>query len=301
MRNSVKGSLALAVSRVTAGLNINVTKFLIPLWIAPLQMVTLRLLFGTLFFWVLAIFDKPDLSTRADRVKLVLLGAFAVFGYMSLAAFGISFTTPVNFAIFNATQPMWVFLFSVLWRSEKVSFVKVAGIAVGFAGVVATLFAEPDAGLARHPALGNLFALTAAVVYAVYLLTSSSLLARVPNLVMLRYTFLGATVPAVLLSLFTGFDAPLFAHPDASALSAVAFVLLFPTAISYILIPIGLKYLKTTLVAMYGYLSLAVAAVASLLVGQDKLDAMLAVALLLICAGIYMVNFAERGSRRNVK
>ena len=294
MNRFVKGSLALAVSRVTAGLNVNVTKFLVPLWVAPLQMVTLRLLFGTFFFWVLAIFDKPDLSTLADRVKLLFLGAFAVFGYMSLAAFGISFTTPVNFAIFNATQPMWVFLFSVLWRGEKVTFVKVAGIAVGFAGVVATLFAEPDEGLASHPMLGNLFALLGAVIYAVYLISSSSLLSRVSNFVMLRYTFLGATLSAVLLSLFAGFDAPLFEHPDDEAIVAVMFILVFPTVLSYILIPIGIKYLKTTLVAMYGYLSLAVATVASLVMGQDRFDAMLLVALALICVGIYMVNLAEK-------
>ena len=47
-------------------------------------------------------------------------------------------------------------------------------------------------------------------------------------------------------------------------------MLVFPTVVSYLLVPIGLKYLKTTLVAMYGYVTLIVATVASLLLGQDR-------------------------------
>ena len=39
---------------------------------------------------------------------------------------------------------------------------------------------------------------------------------------------------------------------------------MFPTVISYLLIPVGLKYLKTTLVAIYGYLILIVATITSL-------------------------------------
>ena len=43
------------------------------------------------------------------------------------------------------------------------------------------------------------------------------------------------------------------------------FVLIFPTVVSYLLVPIGLKYLKTTVVAIYGYLILIVATIVSLL------------------------------------
>lgn len=48
------------------------------------------------------------------------------------------------------------------------------------------------------------------------------------------------------------------------------FVLIFPTTISYMLLPVGLKYLKTTVVAIYGYLILIVATITSLALGQDR-------------------------------
>lgn len=297
MNNSVKGSLALIASRITAGLNVNCTKFLLPLWITPMGLVTLRLLFGTAFFWLLAIFDKPDTSTKSDKVKLLLLGAFAVFGYMSLYAVGMSYTTPVNFAIFNATQPIWVFLFSVVMCNEKVTAGKVAGILLGFCGVVAASLASPAHDLATNRLLGNMIALVSSICYSVYLINSSALLRRVSNLVMLRYTFTGATLSALVFSIFGDVSAPMFTtHFNPTAIWVFLFVLVFPTAISYLLVPIGIKYLKTTLVAIYGYVTLLVATIVSLLLGQDRFDFMLLLAMLLICMGIYFVSVAERKS-----
>ena len=83
------------------------------------------------------------------------------------------------------------------------------------------------------------------------------------------------------------------------AIAVFLFVLVFPTVVSYLLVPIGLKYLKTTLVAMYGYVTLIVATVASLLLGQDRFDFMLLLGMLFICGGIYFVGAAEKDTARS--
>lgn len=296
MNNSLKGSLALVASRVTAGLNVNCTKFLLPLWITPIGYVTLRLLFGTAFFWLLAIFDKSPKPSTGDKVRLLLLGAVAVFGYMSLYAVGMSYTTPVNFAIFNATQPIWVFIISVFLHNERVTTGKVCGILMGFGGVVAASLAAPAHDLATNRVLGNGIALVSSLCYSIFLICSSALLRRVSNWAMLRYTFLGATLSALLVSAFTGFSAPMFiTHFNSTATALFAFVLVFPTVVNYLLVPIGIKYLKTTLVAIYGYITLLVATIVSLLLGQDRFDVYLLLAMLLICGGIYLVSVAEKG------
>ena len=71
------------------------------------------------------------------------------------------------------------------------------------------------------------------------------------------------------------------------------FVLVFPTTISYLLLPLGLKYLKTTLVAIYGYLILIVATVTSFVLGQDRFSWTQLAAIVLICASVYLVEVAE--------
>lgn len=90
------------------------------------------------------------------------------------------------------------------------------------------------------------------------------------------------------------FESPLHLWP----LVALLFVLIFPTVLSYLLVPVGLRYLKTTVVAIYGYLILMVASIVSFLTGQDRFSWTQILAMVLICVGVYAVEIAEsRGSR----
>ena len=119
---------------------------------------------------------------------------------------------------------------------------------------------------------------------------------------MLRYTFTGAAFSSLLILPIEGFHAPFIL----GAISLVAFCRIdvcayFPTVISYLLIPIGLKYLKTTLVAIYGYLILIVATITSLLIGQDRFSWTQTFAIICICAGVYLVEIAEGKEKKTVK
>ena len=100
MNGFAKGSFSLLAARTLSGLNVNALGYLLPLWIAPLSCVSLRLTFGAVVFWVISIFSKPETVQWRDALKLVALGSCGIFGYMSLYALSISYTTPVNFAIF---------------------------------------------------------------------------------------------------------------------------------------------------------------------------------------------------------
>lgn len=71
------------------------------------------------------------------------------------------------------------------------------------------------------------------------------------------------------------------------------FVLYFRQLSAYLLLPIGLKYLKTTLVAIYGYLILIVATVTSFLLGQDRFSWTQLGAIVMICISVYLVEVAE--------
>ena len=51
--------------------------------------------------------------------------------------------------------------------------------------------------------------------------------------------------------------------------------------------------MKTTLVAIYGYLILIVATITSLALGQDRFSWSQLIAVLLICSSVYFVEIAE--------
>ena len=301
MNNKVKGSAALFVARVFSGLNVNAMGYLLPVWIAPIGCVTVRLVFGAVVFWAVSIFAKPETVTLADKLKLLALGAFGIYGYMSLYALSISYTTPVNFAIFNAMQPLWVMVVSALLFHKSIEGRKLTGLAIGFAGALLCILSGPLTGKAPDTHLGNVLAVFSSIIYSVYLVLSSRFVSHIASVTILKYTFTSAAIVAVIVSLLVGFDAPMFEDEvHYTPLLILLFVLIFPTVITYFLIPVGMKYLDSAVVALYGYVTLIVATSVSFLLGMDKFDPIILFSLLLIGISIYWVGDTGKNNEHNL-
>ena len=251
----LEANLSMVASRVMAGLNMNGLKFLLPLWLGALTGVTVRCVFAAVAFWITSWFVKEAPVTRRQRIGLFCLGAFGLYGFMFCYLLGISKTTPVSSAIFNSMQPIWVFLISVFFLHEKATLMKIIGIALGFGGALLCILTQGSDDLAHDAFTGNMLCMVSSLVFAVYLIVSKKLLEEVGVV--------------------------------------LVFVLVFPTYLSYFLVPVGLKYLKTTVVAMYSYLILVVTTVVSLTLGQDRFSWTQAAAIAMICISVYFVEVAE--------
>lgn len=290
----LEANIGMIVSKTFSGLNMNALKYLLPLWLTPLTGATVRCVFAAIAFWVIGWFAKPETSTRKDKIYLFLLGALGIYGFMFFYLIGLSKTTPVSSSIFTSLQPIWVFVIAVLFFHERVTTMKVIGILLGLGGALLCILMQKSDDLASDAFTGNMFCLFSSMAYAVYLVISNRILKSVGMFTMLRYTFSGAAFSAIIVSAITGFHAPVFTAPiHWFPFAILMFVLIFPTVISYLLIPIGLKYLKTTLVAIYGYIILIVATIVSYIVGQDRFNWVQIGAILLICVSVYLVEIAE--------
>lgn len=296
MKNKVLGAnLSMAVSKTLAGLNMNALKYLLPVWMGAMTGAALRCVFAALAFWGIGLFVRGEakISLR-EKLFLFLLGAVGLYGFMFFYLWGLSKTTPISSSIFTSLQSIWVFLIMIFFYKEKASGKKILGIAVGLLGALLCVLTQQSDGLASDAFLGNMLCLAASMLYAVYLIFSQRLLATVGPITMSKYTFTGAGFSGLLVLLFTGFDAPILSLPlHWLPLTVLAFVLIFPTVISFLLLLNGLKYLKTTVVAIYGYLILIVATITSYILGQDRFSWMQLAAIGLICVGVYLVEVAE--------
>ena len=108
------------------------------------------------------------------------------------------------------------------------------------------------------------------------------------------FVVIGAVV-ALLFSFFLGFSAPLFDNGlKTTPLLVLIFVLVFPTVLTYFLIPVGLKYLSSTVVAIYGYVTLIVASVVSFITGVDRFEPVILLSLILIGVSIYFVGVSDK-------
>ena len=294
MKNKkTEANLSMIVSKTFSGLNANALKYLLPLWIAPLTGVMFRCVFAAIVFWIISILWKQEKTTRREKITLFLLGAIGLYGFMFFYLLGVSKTTPVSSSLFSSLQPIWVFILSVIFLRERITAMKIIGIAIGLGGALLCILTQKSDDLASDAFTGNMLCLISSIAYAAYLIVSNVVLGKVSSLNMLRYSFLGAAVSSLIVMAFTGFDGHLFSHFEWTPFLVLMFVLIFPTTISYLLIPIGLKYLSTTLVALYGYIILIVATIVSLSIGQDRFSWFQMIAILLICSSVYFVEIAE--------
>ncbi len=109
-------------------------------------------------------------NTRKDWVMIVCAGVFLGMHFV-LWIQSLYYTSVASAAVLVTMSPVFVAFFSVLFLKEKLSRGVILAIIVGVPGAI--LIGIGDAtgeGLAPRPLLGNLLALTGAVIVSIYLL-----------------------------------------------------------------------------------------------------------------------------------
>ncbi|MGL5789078.1 MAG: DMT family transporter, partial [Bacteroidales bacterium] len=139
---------------------------------------------------------------------------------------------------------------------------------------------------------GNIFCLLSAFSYAMYLIYNKKFVAKYSTISMLKWMFLGAFLISVPFMLIQGIDLKLITHISQNPypLYILLFVLIFPTGLTYFLLPFGLKYLNTTAVSMYDYEVPIVATIVAVTFTESVLTFYQVAGALLIFIGVYLVS-----------
>ncbi len=154
----------------------------------------------------------------------MLLGGLGYATESALFFLGLERAPAAVISLIFFTYPMWTALFAFATRLEPYSHRTLAALLLGSGGV-ALIFSIRLESLA-----GPLFALSAAIAVAVYLLVAQIVMARVEPSVAATWTALGATVAYGIGALVSRSGIPRAALDEAAALgvaTTVAFVLLY--------------------------------------------------------------------------
>lgn len=295
--NRLVGNVSMLIAKTFSGLNENALKYLLPTWMNAFTGVVLRLGFGSLFFWVLGWVrpNKTEKITTRDRILLLLTGIIAVFGYMYTLLIGLTYTTPISSSIFIALQATVVYIICLVLRTDRLSWGRLLGIILGIGGALICILTQKTSDVASNPLLGNIFCLASTFLFSAYLVIEKKFLKRLSNATVSKYTFSGGALAGIVAVLITGkwFAPVLTAGVFSTAFLVLAFVLIFPTSISYLLTDIGLKKLPATVVALYSNWILIVAAIVSYALGQDHFSWWQIASIILIIASVFLVEKAE--------
>jgi Permeases of the drug/metabolite transporter (DMT) superfamily len=293
MTEKKQGHLAMLTASVIFALNVPITKSLIPEWVAPPAMTTLRIVFATLMFWLVSFFQKKEKVEMKDFPVIIFGSFFGMAFNQMMFIIGLSKTSPIDSSIIATLSPVMVMLISAVVLKEPITAKKALGVIIGALGAILIIVMQTHEGAKTSSWVGNLFCLIAAASYAIYLVITKPVTMKYSPVTLLKWMFLFSTFMIIPFTYQDVISAKVFAEFNESAVIRVVYVLFFATFVSYFLIPVALKRIRPTTVGSYNYLQPLVASFAAIAVGQDVLTWEKPTAALLIFSGVYLVTMSK--------
>ncbi|HEV8148699.1 MAG TPA: DMT family transporter [Gemmatimonadales bacterium] len=285
--------VALVLVQLIYASGVIVGKFILTVVPAPV-IVTLRMVVASTAFFIAhrAIRGSVPRFGR-DWARFALLGVVGGAGNQLLVLLGLTRTTAINAAILIPMIPIFTVIFGWALRKDRPSLLKWTGVAIAAMGTV-YLIGPDRVSLAPEVALGNLLVLTGMAFNALAFLLSKDLLQRYPPVTVAFCLTLAGMLGVFPLGISAAGDvqrAGLTSH----VLFWLAYLVIFPTTVTYFLNLWSLRRVSPTLVTSFIYLQpLFTTAVAPLVLQGEALTTRIALAGLTIFTGVALVLIAER-------
>jgi drug/metabolite transporter (DMT)-like permease len=294
MTDQRRAHLALLATTLIFGLHYSIAKSLMPNVFSPAQLIFIRLLAGAIIFWF---FQKLFIHEKVEKRDLLKLALCGILGFGMNQAFfyaGLNLTSPVDASLIHVLNPILVMVFAHFMIREKVTWLKVAGVAVGASGALTLILYGRALDFEGHHTAGNLMVFFNMVFYALYLVWIKPLTYKYHTSTILKWV----SVFGFLFILPFTFKSAIninFKMIDLHAFLGLGYIIILNTFIAYLLINFALKHLTTGTVSYYNYLTPFIAALTTISIGQDIITWPKILAGALIFSGVYIVNRSKPG------
>lgn len=288
MTDSLKAHVSLFSAQVIYALNYSIAKDLMPNFMGPGALVLLRVLGACLLFWTVAIFTPSEKVQKGDRLKFLMLAIFGVACNQLCFIFGLNLTHPINSAIIMTSNPIVVTIFTLVVLKERVTILKVGGIALGICGsLILMLTSGKTFGFSNETSMGDMLTLINSISWAVFVVMAKPYMQKYQTVTVMKWSFLFGMF---LVAPF-GFSDLMNTHFEVftgHAWFALVFVVAATTFLAYLLNTYALKALSPSTVSAYIYVQPFLATFFALIFGKDTLTLYKIMAGSLIIVGVYL-------------
>lgn len=289
--------LAVLAANIIYGLNYKIAKLSMPGFLEPLGFILIRVMVCTALFWLVSPLFKREKIERADLKRLMLCGLFGIAINQLLFFSGLSLTSAIDSSIIMICTPVLVLIVAFVLTGEKMTFLKIGGILLGFAGAALLLSNSNKGGSGQQgDLLGNIMILLNALSYGIYLVIAKPMMVKYHPLTVLKWSFLFGMVICI------PFGAQQAAAVSWDTLTPIAwfsvvYVIIAATFIAYLLNNVALGIVSPSVVGVYIYLQPVIAAIVEISVGNSAPDAVKIIAALLIFTGVYLVGRPAKAAK----
>ena len=260
---------------------------------------------GTLLFLLFSLLPKhltgDKKVERKDYFTLFLASVIMISANQGLFIIGIGYTSPVDTSVMCTLTPVFTLILASLFIGQPLTFLKVTGIVLGLTGAMIMAFSTESDEIASNPFLGNTLCILAQICAAVYYVFFLKIINKYPPFTIMKWMFIFSSLTYIPLTLpFSDkIDISVF---NSTTFLSLAYIIVFPTFLAYLIIPFAQRLLKPTVISSYAYLQPVVSALLSFIMGLAIFGWNRIIATAFIFLGVYLVSFSmSRKSQNKVR
>ena len=289
LTKALQGHIALFAAQLIYALNYSIAKGLMPTFIGPMSIVFFRIIGATALFWILSVFVKTQKVERKDLFKLAWLALFGVIINQIFFIYGLSITTPINSSIIMISNPIIVFICTLIILKEKITILKTGGLVMAITGAFLILRYRGNFEVGSNTIAGDLMTLINSASWAFFIVMAKPIMMKYNTVTAMRWLFLFGSIYIVPIGINFAINTN-FAAFNNHAWMALSFVVIATTFLAYLLNLYGLQELSSNTVSAYIYLQPFLASLFAIALGEDHLTATKIFSGALIIFGLYLVN-----------
>lgn len=281
--------MALLGAQLIYALNYSIAKGLMPAFIDPMSLVFFRIWGAGILFWLLSLFVKTQKVERKDLLKMVWLALFGVVINQVFFIYGLSKTTPINSSIIMISNPVMVFIFTLIILKERITGTKLTGLAMAIVGAVLILRYHGNFEVGSNTLTGDLLTLVNSASWAIFIVLVKPVMQKYNTVTAMRWMFLFGSIYILPLGLEPALHVNWQGFNN-EAWFALGFVVIATTFFAYLLNIYGLQELSPNTVSAYIYLQPLLASLFAIFMQEDQLTPTKVFSGFLIICGLYLVN-----------
>jgi drug/metabolite transporter (DMT)-like permease len=293
MKSSVRAHLSLFVANLIYAASFTIAKKVTGGPVHPFALVILRASGAVILFWLTDFLLVKEKTDRKDIPRFIMLAFFGVALNQMMFLKGLDLTSPINASIMMITSPILVLIIAAIVIRERITFIKSAGIILGFGGAVMLMMGKTHQTVRGDSMTGDLCVFINALSWGAYLVLVKPLMFKYNTVTILRWVFLFGLIMVIPFGLGQLKEVQ-WSGMKQSDVFNVLFVIIATTYVAYLLNIYALKALSPSVVSAYIYLQPLLTTIIALWMGSDHLDLLKVVSAAMIFGGVFMVSHRKR-------
>lgn len=256
--------------------------------ISGVSMACFRLCGAAALFWLASLAVPAQRIERQDWRPLIIMSLCGMGINQFCYVLGVQYTSPTNACVITTSTPVFTFVLSALFLHSAVTARRIGGLAIAAAGALVLILGSQMQGGRSGSPVGDAICLFSQLAVSVYFVFFSGIIRKYHPLVLMRWLFL---ISALLTSPFWLYEVCTlpWGQLGVAEIAGSAYVVVFGSFVSYLLMIVGQRHLEPPTVTAYNYIQPVIAAAVGISLGVDELTWQKVVAVLCIAVGVWGV------------